>query len=426
MLYLLLRRGALAIGLWFAQTAYATEPLSLESALALALANNPSLAVIEARAEALATLEHQSAALPDPRLSLNLANLPLDTFSFTQEGMTQLQLGISQALPYPGKLALRSEAAKQMAKATGQELAERHLQLAQDVKTVWWNLVYLEQAIAVIQRNQTLLEQFINVAEVRYQVGQGQQQDILLAQLELSKLQDNAIALSRQRQSQTMQLNLLLDREPTFPIQLTGAHNEKLPSLKPLELLQQQAINQHPQLLAQQARIAAAQNQLDLAKKDYAPDFTIGAVYGLRNGNNADGSDRADFASLMFSMNLPLFNHARQDAAVDQRNAEWKQQRFQLLDQQRKIMTRIAQAASDYQFAAEQANLAHQETIPLAQQSIDTLLAGYQVGKVDFLSLIRSQTALYNYETRYWQSLSQANQALARLVAAVGEEQIYE
>lgn len=93
--------------------ARAAELLSLEQAVAMALASNPSLAAIEARAQALATVPDQSGALPDPSLSLNLVNLPLDSFSFTQEAMTQFQIGISQVLPYPGKLALRSQMATQ-------------------------------------------------------------------------------------------------------------------------------------------------------------------------------------------------------------------------------------------------------------------------------------------------------------------------
>ncbi len=164
-------------------TAQAAEWLSLESAVAESLSANPGLAAIDARAQALAEIPDQSEALPDPVLSINLANLPLDSFSFTQEGMTQLQVGITQALPYPGKLALRSEAALHEAGAAVADVAEKRLQLVRDVKTVWWNIFYLDRALVVIAQNQILLAQFVNVAEVRYTVGRGLQQDILLAHL---------------------------------------------------------------------------------------------------------------------------------------------------------------------------------------------------------------------------------------------------
>ena len=407
-------------------SAWAVEVLSVEKAVAEALAANPSLAAIEARAEALAAIPDQAGALPDPRLSIKMVNLPLDTFSFTQEGMTQFQVGISQMLPYPGKLALRSQAASQEARAAESEVEERRLQLVRDIKTVWWNLFYLDRALEVVARNQALLEQFVNVAETRYQVGQGLQQDILLAQLELSRLNDNTIRILNMQENEVARLNLLLDRPAAAAVQLPASVDEKLPALMSVEALQQRAKAAHPRLAAQTERLGAARSRVDLAKKDYAPDFNVGAVYGLRDGSNPDGSSRADLGSIVFSMNLPLYTGRKQDRAVDQRQAEWMQQRYQLQDLHNQVASKVQQAITDYKRAGEQAQLFQQEIIPQANQTVDAMLAGYQVGKVDFLDLVRSQTTLYNYETEYWKALSSANQARARLVAAVGEEKIYE
>lgn len=404
----------------------ASEVLSLDGAVAEALSANPSLAAIQARAEALAEIPDQADALPDPRLSVNIVNLPLDSFSFIQEGMTQFQVGITQALPYPGKLALRSQAASFEAGAAEADVAERRLQLARDVRTVWWNLFYLDRSLEVITRNQTLLQQIINVAETRYQVGQGQQQDILLSQLELSKLRDSAIQIQNMRDNEVTRLNVLLDRPAESNLQLPQMVAEELPALVGVEALQLRAESSRPILAAQQGRMNAARSRVDLAKKEYAPDFQVGAVYGLRNGNNPDGSNRSDMGSIMFSMNLPLNTGSKQNRAVDQRNAEWMQQKYQLQDQRNQVASQVQQAITDYQRAGERAQLFHQQIIPQASQTVDATLAGYQVGKVDFLSLLRSQTTLYDYETQYWKAFSTANQALARLIAAVGEEKIYE
>ena len=102
------------------------------------------------------------------------------------------------------------------------------------------------------------------------------------------------------------------------------------------------------------------------------------------------------------------------------------QQKYQLQYQHNQVEAEIGRATSDYLRAREQVSLFSEEIIPLAHQTVDAMLAGYQVGKVDFLKLVRSQTTLYDYETQHWKVLSVANQALARLVAAVGEERIYE
>ncbi len=407
-------------------TAQATEVLSLEQAVTTTLTSNPSLAAIEARGKALAEIPGQVETLPDPVLSANLVNLPLDSFSFTQEGMTQFQVGITQVLPYPGKLALRSVVANQEARAVESDLEEKRLQLVRDVKTVWWNLFYLDRSLEVLARNQLLLKQFVNVAETRYKVGQSMQQDVLLAQLELTQLSNSVIRVQNMRANEVTRLNVLMDRPASNAIQLAASVDETLLTLGNSEALQQKAIAARPKLAAQTERMGAAHSRIELAKKDYAPDFKVGVMYGLRNGDNPNGSSRADFGSIHFSMNLPLYIGSKQKRAVNQRNAEWLQQKYSFQEQRNQVASQVQLAISDYQRSTEQARLFQLEIIPQARQTVEAMMAGYQVGKVDFLNLIRSQTKLYNYETHYWNAFSTANQALARLVAAVGEESVYE
>lgn len=407
-------------------TSQASELLSLQHAVETALTNNPGLAALKSQAESLAALPEQAGAWPDPILSFNLVNVPLDSFSFREEGMTQYQLGLSQALPYPGKLNLRTQLAVQEARVAEADLAERRLQLIRDVRILWWNLYYLDRALTVIEPNRALLVQIINVAETRYQVGQGLQQDLLLAQLELSRLHDSAIRLHNRRENEEARLNVQLARPVITGIVLPAVVNEDLVAVAGLEELQRRAVNSRPLLLAQQRRVDAAQRRVALAEKDYAPDFKLAAIYGVRNGNNPDGSGRSDLGSLLFSMNLPFNTGAKQGRAVDQRNAEWLQQKYLWHNQRNQVTAEVRQATTDYQHAREQVDLFKQEIIPQARQTVEAMLAGYQAGKVDFLSLIRSQTTLYDYETEYWKVFSAANQALARLMAAAGEENIYE
>ncbi len=425
----LTRLPLVCVFLFGVSTVQATEILSLDSAVDAALSANPGLAAIDERAKALAEIPTQLEALPDPVLSVNLANLPLDSFSFTQEGMTQLQVGIAQALPYPGKLALRAQVALYEAGAAKADVAEKRLQLVRDVKTVWWNLFYLDRALEVIAGNQVLLAQFVNVAETRYTVGRGLQQDILLAQLELSKLSDSAIRVQNMRENEVVRLNLLMDKPAAMSIQLPVSIEETLPVLNESERLQQQAKTSRPRLTAQAERLGAADSRVNLAKKEYMPNFKVGAMYGLRGGSNPDGSSRTDFASIRLSMNLPFYTGNKQDRAVDQRNAEKMQKKYQLHDQRNQVALQVQQAIIDYRRSRERTVLFQQEIIPQARQTVDVMLAGYQVSSVDFLSLIRAQTTLYDYETQYWKALSAANQAKARLIAAVGdsgEEKFYE
>lgn len=381
---------------------------------------NPALASRKSRAAAMGEIPLQLSTLPDPMLSLNAVSLPTDGFSTTQEGMTQLQLGIRQALPYPGKLALRAETATAMATAASFDVKETALIIIRNVQLTWWNLYFLDRAISIVQRNQVLLRQFVRIANTKYKTGQGLQSDVLLAQLELSKLLDVEISLKSARRDQAASINALMNRPATASVLLPVQMGEVLPIAPEAMALLQQAKTIRPMLAAQRSTVEAARSRISLAEKDYYPDFSVGAVYGYRSGNNPNGSARADLSSIMFSMNLPIFTDSKQDRALAQREAELSKEQFTLEDHILQVDADITRALSDYRAAYEQSLLFKTGIIPQANQTVASMLASYQVNKVDFLNLVRAQITSYNYETQYWKAISQAKQAWARLEAAVG------
>jgi len=397
------------------------EPLTLAHAVEIALQGNPGLAKISARARAMAEVPAQMGTLPDPVLSLNALNLPNDTFSLSQEAMTQLQVGIGFTLPFPGKLDLREQAAEFEARAAAFDVDEMRLVLVKNVRSTWWNMFYLDRALTVVERNQVLLRQLIRIAETRYKTGQGMQSDVLLAQVELSKLLDIEIGLKALRSNQAATLKALLDRPAMTTVTLPEQVGEVLPAAPELAALNATALDARPVLFVQHNGVEAARSRVALAQKDYYPDFKLGAAYGFRSGNNPNGSARTDMTSLLFSMNLPIFSGARQDGAVSQRKAEVMREEFALEERKVQIQTEIEQALADYRAGQEQASLFKTGIIPQSRQTTAAMLSAYQVNKVDFLNLVRSQITLYNYETQYWKALTSGWQAWARLEAAVGQ-----
>ena len=219
-----------------ANSAYASEQiqedlLSVRTAVEIAIRDNPNLAEMQARYEALAEVPSQVGALPDPMVNLNAMNFPTDTFDRDQEAMTQTQIGFSQVFPFPGKLSLKEEAAEYDALAAGHTVEEVSLQLIKNVKGKWWQLYYLDRALETVDMNQTLLRQFITVAKTKYETGKGLQQDVLLAQLELSKLIDQKIQLQAIRRNQTIQLNILMDRPANDVVSLPDQVSKTMPDI---------------------------------------------------------------------------------------------------------------------------------------------------------------------------------------------------
>ncbi len=402
------------------------EALSLEQLVAHSIEANPRLAAMNAKVRALAEIPPQKGSLPDPHLTLRLANFPLDTFSNTQEPMTQMQIGLSQNLPYPGKLALRQQVATIEGEAAENDLDEMRLKLIRGVKTLWWNMYYLDKALETVGRNQVLLSQFVAIAQTKYQVGKGLQQDVLLAQLELSKLLEMRLAFENMRYNEAERLNILLDYPVDQTIELKQIKEVLFPTDLSLQNLIELANKNRPLLTGLQKRLEAANFKVALAKKSYYPDFTLGVTYGYRNGINSNGTERDDFGTVAFGMNLPFFSDTSNDHALSQRREEKIQVKLELKSSRKKIEAEVSTAISDFKRAGGEMTLFKQGIIPQARQTVDSMLAGYQVNTVDFLNLIGAQTSLHKYETRYWKAFSSANQALARLVAAVGTEEIYE
>ncbi|MEH6711710.1 MAG: TolC family protein [Paraglaciecola polaris] len=402
--------------------------LTEQNAIILALENNPNLAQMQARYEAMKSLPSQVGTLPDPILSLGAVNFPTDSFERSQEGMTQLQIGFSQAFPFPGKLDLKEEAAKFNAKAAYFDLTEMRMLLASNVSIKWWQIFYLDRAIETVNRNQNLLRQFVEIANTKYTTGDGLQQDVLLSQLELSKLIDKNIQIVALRENQIIRLNVLMNIAPRNTIRLPNKIDLVEKNILSEQQLYQLASQFRPLLQKHKALISAAKSNLKLAEQEYYPDFNVGVTYGNRTGDNPPymGGDRADLVSIKLGIKIPLYASTKQSYKVKQRIKEQFKSKYAYYDEINQVRADIATNATNYGRSRQQLSLFESGILPQARQTVQSMLAGYQVSEVDFLNLVRSQVTLFNYELQYWQSVSQSNQALASLQASVGRESIYE
>ncbi|MDD4904560.1 MAG: TolC family protein [Methylobacter tundripaludum] len=394
--------------------------LTLDQALELALTGNPGLAEIRARAEAMAAVPSQEGTLPDPTLRFGALYLPTNSFSLQQSDFTMMEVGISQEIPFPGKLALREKIAEQEALAAADSVDEARLRLVREVKQSWWRLFYYDRALNLLDEAERFFQQLIDIAQAKYKVGKGTQQDVLLAQLELSRLKEEKLDLVSLSHGQSARINALLDREAETPVQIPAEAEFKLPVIA-LSALHDKVLQIRPLFAQHRKMLDAGLARVDLAQKGFYPDFTVGAFYDARQ-NTPSGQSRSDFASVQLSINVPIYADRKQAKAVDQRQSELLQAQYALQDDHRKIQAEIVAKAAEYQQTKEKLLLLEHEIIPQAQQAVNSLLAGYQVSQTDFTDLLRTQLSFFQYQTQYWQALTNTQQILAELSAEVGEE----
>ncbi|NOY78640.1 MAG: TolC family protein [Calditrichaeota bacterium] len=406
-------------GVLFAQQEKTDSRTELQQLIQLALKKNPGLRAKALLVESVRTRIPQAGALPDPLLSISLMNMPINSFSFDQEPMTGKQVALMQKIPFPGKLGLKQSIAESSFEVEKFRKKEYENQLIGAIKKTYFSLFAVDQVLRVTEKNLQLLQEFIRIAETRYSVGKGLQQDVLKAQVEHSKLLDQQITLRQRRRSLQAKLNSLVNRsvDTTIP-EISTLHLDSL-HLEPPEL-EKIAFESRPFLHALQTRIQKSQQAVRLAQKGFFPDFSLGVAYTQRN-RLRNGMAGIDYVSAVISINLPVYFAKKQSQKVSEMRAKKTEAEETFQNTLNMIRFQIEDAWSRVQKNKRQLELLNTGILPQASQSLDAALAGYQVGKIDFLTLLNNQRTLFMYESQYYQALAAYEKSLADLEVIVGK-----
>jgi len=385
-----------------------------------ALENNPRLEAAVQRTLAAEKAIPQSGALPDPQLTLGAMNLPVNSFAFNQEPMTGKLVSLMQMFPFPGKLALATDMAEYEAAAVKFQQQEVRNQIIQMVKRAYYDLYAIDRARETIEKNKALMKQFVQVTEIKYATGSGLQQDVLRAQVELSKLEDDLIMWEQKRVAGTALLNALLNRDPDSRFEVTS-QDLALPK-DPLPLVSLSEVEERrPLLRAWKERMGRAEAAVKLTRRDYWPNFTLGTSYNQRD-NLANGMIMHDFFSVTVSLNIPLYYKRKQGAKVAEKELDRAAVAAEYENARAGVLAEIESLKADLERNRKRVELYQGGILIQAQQSLESALAGYQVGKVDFLTLINNWMMVENYELQYFFALADYRKALAGYELAIGRE----
>jgi len=395
----------------------ALPPEGLTSLIDTALANNPELRASASRWEMFKSRVKQAGSLDDPMLMLKIQNgIVTDPLNFSRDSMTQKVIGISQQIPYFGKRALRVEVAAREADAQHFAHEERALELTRMVKETYFQISSTDHQIHLLHQSLDIINTFITLAQTKYSVGQGTQQDIFKAQLEHSKLLDMMITLEQQRKSLAIALNAILYRPASTPVgpipdfAIGGEHFDAAQLLSTAE-------QNRPALKGLRAQLLKGAGSYALAQKEYYPDFNLSFEYMQRQP--AMGSDGADMYSLGVTFNLPV-RKARREAMLAESSSEMTMAAQELNATMNTIASGIAEQLAQMERLTKLADLYKNGIIPQAEQSLESATIGYRVNKVDFLTLLDNRSTLFNFEHMYYDSLADYQVKKAQLEALIG------
>ncbi len=437
--------GAFALGAAASPPALSAQEPTLSALLAEAEANNPALVAAMRRADAAAARVPQAGALPDPMLGLGIMNLPVVDPSLGRDMMTMTTIQLGEQFPWPGKLGLREEIASLEAESAEWEAERVRQRVRSEVKSAYYRVYFLDRGLDVTDRNERLVGDFAQLTSAKYGVGTGAQPDVLKAQVERTRLEDQLVALRQQRASAVARLNALLGRPTDTPLPspelpddvrmaalqgdpedirfasaslsdvLPEAGEEILPGTPGVAELQRLALEHNPMVQAHVRRVAAQERSLALARKAVLPDVNVSAAYSRR-------PEFGDFFNFMVSLPLPVFSGRKQGQGVVERTALLAEHQARHHTMVNELNADIASLAAQLQRARDQLVLLNEGILPQARTSLASATASYQVGRVDFLTLLDAQVTLYRNELDYHRLLADFATDLAALERAVGTE----
>jgi outer membrane protein TolC len=391
------------------------DTLRLAAAVRIALEANPRLRAARAGAAAAAERVGPAGALPDPQLQLALMNRELGAFGSTMDPMTMDQLGLSQMLPWPGKLGNARLAARHGAGAAAAEAAERERMVAARVRMAYFEAAFADRALGVMERTRGLLRDLLGVATTMYAVGTTVQQDVLRAQVEVARMGEEITRMQQMRVAAAARLNALLGREAEGAVAALELPEWPSTDLPPADTLIAWALAQRPALAARAEHVAAAEASLAAARREVYPDLEVGVAFQRR-------PRYSDMVSLMVGVNVPLFAGSRQlpmrrEAAAmrDMAAAELADLRAETVAQ---IVELRARAVRDRNLGRLYAGT----ILPEARAAVGAALASYRVGRVPFMQLIDNQMTVNRYEIEAHRLLADYQQAVGELEAVVGRQ----
>lgn len=414
--------------IWFALTIYLPIPAGagddaggdvhgLDLIVREALERNPALRADASRWDAFAQQARQAGALDDPMLMLRAQNLLIrDPLAFDRDVMTAKVVGVSQMVQFFGKRDLKREAARQNAEEARWELEERKVELTRMVKEAWYQLLFVDRSLEIVEKNIVVLDDLSRFSETMYGVGQGLQQDVLKAQVERSKMEEMRLSLRQKRRSLEAALNNLrfspadVPIIPVSPLVLTPVTVDAV-------TLEELAAGNRPLLKGLAAREQKAVAEKQLAEKEFFPDFTFSVEYMQRDP--AMGEAGYDMYAAGVSFNLPI-QRERRHAMVAEAGAEISMARAEHDAAVNRIRLDIADGLARLERDRRLAELYRDGIIPQADHALEAATAAYRVGKADFMNVLDSQMALFNFEREYIEAVAGHQIQLAVLEAAVG------
>ncbi len=393
-----------------------SQPVKLADLLAEAERNNPQIQAARHGWDSAKQVPSQVSTLPDPQFVLQHLSVgsPRPFAGYTNSDFAYLGLGISQDFPYPGKLRLRGEIAKKDGDVTQQKYESVRRAILAEVKMAYFQLGYLAKRQAILEGDGKLLEQVEQAAEARYRSGMGNQHDVLQAQLERTKLLREITTNQLEAGKIQAEIKQVLNRPQSSPDIETTELSESPAGHTYDELLAAAKAN-NPEIASAQKMVEKQGLQVDLAKKDFYPDFNLQYLW-----QRTDPTQFRAYYMVTLGVRIPIYRGRRQQPELAQAQADQNRAKSEYETQSQQIAFQLRQQFLSAEKSEELLKIYREGLIPQARAELDAGMAAYQSNRQDFQALLASFLDVLKLDEEYWQTLSEHEMATAQLEGMTG------
>lgn len=400
-------------------TAFSQETAEKKAVLSemirVALSENPQIKAAEQEWQASLEGIPQAKALPDPMLSYSYFGQSVET----RLGPQRNKISISQRFPFFGKLSLKAEMARIQAWMLESQYRAVKADVELKVKQAFFSLYWLDRSLGISREEKGVIQRLARVAQKKYETGQATQQDVLKAQLEVSRVMDRILTLEQGRKAVVTELNSLLNRPAEMHI---GAAEEiEAPEFQvELDELYEWAKEARPELRKVQYLIEKNEKGLKLARKSYFPDFQVMVDYiDIGAGTTASPEDGRNAWMASVGINIPIWRKKLRAGEAEEA-AKLKASESLYRKVENETLSRVNEFYYEVKTAEEQVELYRYSLLPQAEQTFKASEIGYLAGKVDFLNLLDSERIVLMIRNGYYKIVSDLNKSVARLERIVG------
>ena len=393
----------------------AAPPTPVFALLDEAVQNNPDILAARRAWQAATQIPPQVSTMPDPQVTVQHLSVgsPRPFAGYSNSDFAYIGLGVSQDLPYPGKLKLKGEAADRDAAVIRQKLESVTRSVLEQVKEAYLQLAYIQASLVVLDRNDKLLEQIEKIADARYRVGQGSQQDVLKAQLERTKLQLEVVHHHNIMQTQQALVQKLLNRTSGSP-DVTTESLVETPLAYSVDELLGRIRTENPDVAGQQHAISRQSLQVEIARKDRYPDFNV--QYQWQHTSD----QFRDYYMVSFSARLPVYRRKKLNPEMNQAVEELSRSKREYESQVQTVFFDVRSQYISAETASQMLKIYREGLIPQALATYQSGLAAYQTGRLDFETLLSAFMDVLNFDNEYWKALADHETALARIEQLTG------